>query len=194
MSDNINLYDNIEVAKEFQEIVNEANKRENISKEEYDKLLKEIKESIEFMKKLDDIKIPEDVFVVFNEGDEQLIYENGEFFLTSVTVLNSKKEKITRKRAMELNIEYFLKYQVNPIINIQKKNELKKQEENRVISRRKVKAIDEKLSKDNIDEKLSKEEVINKEELKLRKKREMKREKERQMEITEGISRERGSR
>ena len=62
--------------------------------------------------------------VIFTDGENQLVFENGEFFLVSST--DSLKTKIKKKRedARNMYIEYFIKYQLNPILKQKELNEM----------------------------------------------------------------------
>lgn len=116
----------IEIEKEFVDLFNKANKERKLTKEELDKLYKETKESIEFLNLIDKIDLPKEKYVVFTDGEEQLVYENGEFFYVSSTDGTSKKKKIARKEAINAHLEYFIKYQINPIIRIKEELERKR--------------------------------------------------------------------
>lgn len=124
-----------QIPKEFAEMIEKADSKGKLTKDEYDKLYAIAKESTEFMKLLDDIKIPEDRYVVFTDGDVQLFYEEGEFFLTSAVDSNAQKKKIKRKEAMDLNLEFFIKYQINPILEIKKNVELQNRKKVRAKSK-----------------------------------------------------------
>ena len=162
-------YEEVEIEKEYVELINNAENAKQMTKEEFDKLVKETKESIEFLKLIDTIKLPEEKYVVYTDGEEQLIYENGEFFFSSTTDGTSKKKKIIRKDAINSYIEYFIKYQINPIIKIkeelerkrgkiigkepQVKTRMKKKEEKKV-------EIEEKNKKNTEKEEFTKEERV----------------------------------
>ena len=64
--------------------------------------------------------------VIFTDGEEQLIVEDGEFFLVSSTDSLKTKKKKKREEARNMYIEYFIRYQLNPIINQRKLNEMTK--------------------------------------------------------------------
>ena len=113
--------------KEFVEMVNKAENAKELTKEEIEKLLKEAKGNLEFLKLIDNIKIPEERYVVYTDGDLQLLYENGEFFLVSTTDSKAEKKKIKRKQAIDSYLEYFIKYQINPIIEKRKHAMLKRE-------------------------------------------------------------------
>ncbi len=113
--------------KEFLEIVQKANIPEALSEEELKKLQKEAKESLEFLKLIDKIKLPKDKFVIYNDGEEQLVYEDGEFFIQSATDSSKPKKKKKRLEAKDMYIEYVIKYIFNPIIERKKVIQMKKE-------------------------------------------------------------------
>lgn len=122
---------------------NEKNE-ENINLEKKDQNLEYIKKQIEKNKNVStdnvefvsfetlineiDIKC-EKYRVIYIDKEEELVYDDGEFFVCCSIDSRKKKNKITKKKASEMYIEYFIRYQLNPIIE-QKKlymqvNELK---------------------------------------------------------------------
>lgn len=115
------------IDKEFLEIVQKANNSELLSQEELKKLKEEAKESLEFIKLIDEIKFPKDKYVIYNDGDEQLIYEDGEFFLQSATDSSKTRKKKKRLEAKDMYIEYIIKYIFNPIIERKKVIQMKKE-------------------------------------------------------------------
>lgn len=154
--------------KEFLEIIQKASVEETLSDEELKKIKEEAKQSIEFLKLIDKINFPSDKYVVYNDGDEQLIYENGEFFIQSAT--DSSKPKVKKKRleAKDMYIEYFIKYIINPIIErkklIQMKNELSpKNELKKDISKNEQKDKDIAKKQEKIKVRLPEKEVKQKE-------------------------------
>ncbi len=106
------------------------NKKE-LSKEEIKKLTEEARESIDFLKKIDEIELPKDKYVIFTDGDEQLFYENGEFYVISSTDSTKVRKKKTKKEATDMYLNFFIKYQLNPILD------LRKQQENKVKQKQK---------------------------------------------------------
>ena len=64
-----------------------------VSKEELEKLKKDALDSVNFVEKIEKINLDFDKYVIFTDGDIQLVYENGEFFVVSSTDIYSKKEK-----------------------------------------------------------------------------------------------------
>ena len=88
---------NIKIDENLREIINKIKKEKKLSKEEILKLESDAKQSVEFLSLIDNIKLPIDKYVVFTDGEEQLIYEDGEFFVTSST--DSTKLKKKKKRS-----------------------------------------------------------------------------------------------
>ena len=143
-------FEEIEIEKEYREMIEKAENSKKLSKEEVENLLKQAKQSIEFLKLIDNIKIPDEKHVVYTDGETQLIYENGEFFLTSAVDSTAQKQKIKRKQAIDLHIEYFIKYQLNPIIKAKKQATLKKEQSKTKTNAR----VRSKVSQDKDKEKL----------------------------------------
>lgn len=86
-----------------------------------------IEESLDFDSAIESIDISDNNNrVIFTDGEEQLIVENGEFFLVSSTDSLKTKQKKTREEARNMYIEYFIRYQLNPIINQRKLDEITK--------------------------------------------------------------------
>lgn len=86
---------------------------------------KRIEQSLDFDSAVENIDISNnDNRVIFTDGENQLVFENGEFFLVSST--DSLKNKIKKKRedARNMYIEYFIKYQLNPILKQKELNEM----------------------------------------------------------------------
>ena len=62
--------------------------------------IEEGKVTIDFMEKINDVEIPDSTnYVIFTDGEEQLVYENGEFYVVSTTSSLRKKVKKTKKEA-----------------------------------------------------------------------------------------------
>ena len=79
-----------------------AKNKKELTKEEIKKLTEEARESIDFLKKIDEIELPKDKYVIFTDGEEQLFYENGEFYIISATDSTKTKKKKTKKEATDL--------------------------------------------------------------------------------------------
>lgn len=152
-----------ELDKEFVEMVQKAENSKELTKEEIEKLLKEAKGSLEFLKLIDNIKIPEDKYVVYTDGEVQLVYENGEFFLTSATDSKAEKKKLKRKQAIDSYLEYFIKYQINPIIEKRKQAMLKR--EKQIAEKTKVRRRTTKIEKEVSLNGKSKPNKVEKEEI-----------------------------
>ncbi len=131
-----------------------------LSKKEKEALMQEAKVTIDFLNKVEEIELPKDNYVIFTEGDEQLYYENGEFYVISSTDGLKKKKKKTKKEATDMYLDYFIKYQLNPILDARgqgkdvqrkapqktktiEKNKAEIENAQRVIDEDKVKAVEE---------------------------------------------------
>lgn len=79
--------------------------------------MQEAKVTIDFLTKVDEVELPKDNYVIFTDGNEQLYYENGEFYVISATNGLKKKVKKTKKEATDMYLDYFIKYQLNPILD-----------------------------------------------------------------------------
>lgn len=100
-----------------------AKNKKELTKEEIKKLTEEARESIDFLKKIDEIELPKDKYVIFTDGEEQLFYENGEFYIISTTDSTKTKKKKTKKEATDLYLNFFIKYQLNPILDLRNRKE-----------------------------------------------------------------------
>ena len=108
-------------------VVKDIKNEQSFSSEEIDKLMSETNKNFEFTKVINDIKLASpDNRVIFNDGNEQLLYDNGEFFICETTDSRKPKKKIKRKEATEIYIEYFIRYQLNPIIEQKNMDSLSK--------------------------------------------------------------------
>lgn len=100
-------------------------KNEKTNKIDKTKLMFEIKEHIDFLSKLDEIDtLAEKHRIIFTDGNEQLLYSDGEFFLID-TLSSEKKKKMSKKQAKDAYIEYFITYQLNPLIEKKNMDKLK---------------------------------------------------------------------
>ena len=130
-----------------------------VSKEELKKIEQEAKESVEFLQKIEEVKLPSDSYVIFTDGDTQLYYENGEFYEISTTDSTKKKKKKSKKEATDMYLDFFIKYQLNPILDLKDKlNNREKVKEN-VVKEPKVKA---KVKNNEPKEKEKEEKVVEK--------------------------------
>ncbi len=147
MSDKIIKEENLDEI--IKNIVKDIKKGKKFSNEEIDKLMKEANENLEFTKAVNDINIEApDNRVIFVDGNEELTYDHGEFFLSDTTDSRKPKKKIKRKEATEKYIEYFIRYQLNPIIEQKKMNKISKTiTKNEILKpeKSKVKVIENKV-------------------------------------------------
>lgn len=111
----------VEIDYNVKEIIDNLDKSKILTPEDK----KRIEESLDFDSAVENIDISNnDNRVIFTDGENQLVFENGEFFLVSST--DSLKTKIKKKRedARNMYIEYFIKYQLNPILKQKELNEM----------------------------------------------------------------------
>ena len=88
---------------------------------------KRIEDSLDFDKAIESVDISDNGNrVIFTDGEVQLIVEDGEFFIVSSTDSLKNKEKKKREEARNMYIEYFIRYQLNPIIKQRKLDEITK--------------------------------------------------------------------
>lgn len=144
---------NIKIDENLQEIINKIKKEKKLSKEEILKLESDAKQSVEFLSLIDNIKLPIDKYVVFTDGEEQLIYEDGEFFVTSSTDSTKLKKKKKRSEATDMYIEYFIRYILNRI-NKQKEMDILVREISSNGTRENNKESIEKIANNNINEEI----------------------------------------
>ena len=112
------------------DIIKRAEKGEILSKSEIKRILEESKDSIEFLKKLENLVIPDEPNrVIFTDGEEQLVYINGEFYIASSTDDTIVKKKKTKQEAKNMYLEYFIKYQSSSI-KVEEKSNVKLKEQN----------------------------------------------------------------
>lgn len=106
-----------QIDENVKEILDNLAKNKNMTSDELNKLKKEIENSLNFDEVIDNIDIGKnDNRVIFTDGEEQLVYGDGEFFIESTTDSSQDKKKIKRSDARNRYIEYFIKYQLNPIL------------------------------------------------------------------------------
>ena len=105
------------VAPDFKEIIDGIRTMPNITKEEEKRILQELQESINFSGNIDKIEVDNLVDrVIFTDGDMQLLYEDGEYYVVSATDSKKVRKKIRKEEAKDMYLEYFIKYQLNPLI------------------------------------------------------------------------------
>lgn len=108
--------------------------------------IEEGKVTIDFMEKINDVEIPDSTnYVIFTDGEEQLVYENGEFYVVSTTSRLRKKVKKTKKEATDMYLDYFIKYQLNPLLDARNLSDEKIKEQQR------EKELAEKIAKQEIE-------------------------------------------
>ena len=90
---------------------------EKLSAKQKEALREEASVTVDFLNKIDEIELPKDNYIVFTDGKEQLLYENGEFYIVSTTDSLKKKKKKTKKEATDMYLDFFIKYQLNPILD-----------------------------------------------------------------------------
>ena len=131
-------------------------KNEKTNKVDKTKLMFEIKEHIDFLSKLNEIDtLAENHRIIFTDGKEQLLYSDGEFFLID-TLTSEKRKKVSKKEARDAYIEYFITYQLNPLI--EKKNVEKiKDSIDTLAEKQENKKEDKKIIKDKNKKNKSKE-------------------------------------
>ena len=114
---------NVDIDYNVKEILDHLNKSVVLTAEDK----RRIEESLDFDKAIESVDISDNNNrVIFTDGEEQLIVEDGEFFLVSST--DSMKTKIKKKRedARNMYIEYFIRFQLNPIIKQRRLDEITK--------------------------------------------------------------------
>ena len=108
--------------------------------------IEEGKVTIDFMEKINDVEITDNTnYVIFTDGEEQLIYENGEFYVVSTTSSLRKKVKKTKKEATDMYLDYFIKYQLNPLLDARNLSDEKIKEQQR------EKELAEKIAKQEVE-------------------------------------------
>jgi len=85
-------------------------------------------------------------YVIYTDGNEQLVYEDGEFFVVSTTDITKKREKKTKEEAKNMYLEYFIRYVLNPIIKQRELSNVEKEvEKAQVVEKSNVKEKEEKV-------------------------------------------------
>ncbi len=122
------------IAPNLKEILDKVSKIKELSPSEIAKLKEKVKESTDFKHLIESVEIPKDNYVIFTDGEEQLVYENGEFFLVSTVDSTKTKKKKKRLEAKDMYIEYFIRYTLNKIqgkeyINIERTEPVQEKQE-----------------------------------------------------------------
>lgn len=114
---------NVDIDYNVKEIIDNLNKSVVLTPEDK----RRIEESLDFDKAIESVDISDNNNrVIFTDGEEQLIVEDGEFFLVSSTDSLKTKKKKKREEARNMYIEYFIRYQLNPIIKQRRLDEITK--------------------------------------------------------------------
>ncbi len=151
----------VEIDDNLKNIIKNANASQ-LSKEEITKLLEENRDRLNFKKLIDSIDLQMKKYVVFTDGKEQLVYEDGEFFVESVVDASIPRKKKKRAEARDMYIEYFIKYQINPFIKQKELNAMSQQVSKKIEIEENTKgsiddmSIGENSSEDDIKRKLAK--------------------------------------
>ncbi len=124
---------------------------DKISEKEKKALIEEAKTTLDFLDKIDEVELPSENYVIFTDGKEQLLYENGEFYVISTTDSLRQKVKKTKKQATDMYLDFFIKYQLNPILDL--KSENKEKEINKTVKEKNVKQVEEKIEEKKLEEK-----------------------------------------
>ena len=112
---------NVSIDYNVKEIIDNLDKKKILTPEDK----KRIEESLNFEAAIEKIDISDNSNrVIFTDGEEQLVFEDGEFFLVSSTDSQKSRKKKKREEARNMYIEYFIKYQLNPIIKQRENDEL----------------------------------------------------------------------
>lgn len=132
---------------------------EKLSEKQKKELMEEAKVTLDFLEKIDEVELPNDNYVIFTDGKDQLLYENGEFYVISTTDSLRKKEKKTKKQATDMYLDFFIKYQLNPILD------LRSQKKDIELDKTKQKQLEKiaqeiKVDKEEIEQKQEKEEPL----------------------------------
>ncbi len=112
---------NVPIDYNVKEIIDNLDKKKILTPEDK----KRIEESLNFEAAIEKIDISDNSNrVIFTDGEDQLVFEDGEFFMVSSTDSQKSRKKIKREEARNMYIEYFIKYQLNPIIKQRENDEL----------------------------------------------------------------------
>lgn len=145
------------------------NKNKDLDKESLKAKLEFLENKhLNFLEKIEDISIKtSSQRVILAVDGEDLIYDNGEYYIFD-SVTKTKKRKITKKEARDLYIEYFIRYQLNPILENKKMKQmvknisLKTREENLKVKQEEKdkKKKKQEIQKENTDVIKQEEKVI----------------------------------
>ena len=101
------------------------------------------------MKAIEKIDIPSENYVIFTDGDEQLLYENGEFYVISTKDTPLRRKKKTKKEAKEMYLNYFINYQLNGLLG-ESKNKQEKATPKKTRATKQIQNKDVNVNKDEI--------------------------------------------
>lgn len=97
--------------------LNKGTGLDGLSKEQLEALKKSIESEFNLNEKVEaiNIKFPKKR-VIYVDGELQLVYDDGEFLLEDTVDSKKASKKLTKKKAMELYVEFFVRYTLNPLI------------------------------------------------------------------------------
>lgn len=139
-------------------------RQKEFSKDEIDETFQKIEEKhFKLKEKIDKISIDTNgIRVILTVDGEDLIYENGEYYIFD-TITKTKKRKLTKNQARELYIEYFIRYQLNPILENKKMKKMVKDISLKTRQQKETIAIEQAKTEKQKEEIKSKEKLIKKE-------------------------------
>ncbi len=122
-----------------------------------------VAEKLNFVEQIKDVELPNDEYIIFTDGKEQLMYDGKEFYIVSTVDSRKKKKKINKKDATDLYVDYFIKYQLNPILDYKKELEGKSVEPKEQVraTRSKVKEEKAKVKEAEKTQEVEEKEVHN---------------------------------
>ena len=156
---NINIEDKLDPG--LKEVFNNGDKSkiyEGLSKEQIEVLKKTLQQEFNLDIAIESINIDfPKKRVIYVDGKDQLVYDNGEFLIEDTIDSKKTKKKISKQKAMENYIEFFVRYTLNPLIEEKKINDMTKQiikvnEETKKVIRTKTEKLEEvkKVKKDDL--------------------------------------------
>ena len=100
----------------------------NLSKEQIEQLKKNIDKEFNLELAVEEvsIKFPKKR-VIFIDGNDELVYDDGEFYIEDTVDSKKDKKKLSKQKAMERYIEFFVRYTLNPLIEEKKIDSITKQ-------------------------------------------------------------------
>lgn len=144
-----------EIEENLKEIQKQLKNQESVSPEIVNKLLEESKGSVNFLGLLDKIEVSGESWVVFTDNDEQLLNDNGEFYIQNTLDSTKEKKKIDKEQAKKMYLEYVITYLLNPLVRQKQMNQ-----EINELSQPEV--IKEKTIQKTIEKQVKKEKVLEK--------------------------------